>query len=265
MTSVRDINRRLVDLEESARPGAALVYDLRRTHPGAERLTRSEVRGAFKEVGERVAAASASMGGLLLSEANSEDPMQDERIKSIITHAGLDSWKVERLKPIFEKAWRRSASLTEQALEKYGIYSSVKKRVANKLRETGATRTGLIDMDSGTTAALMKVLEVGKELGISPRDMGRLIEHYVPAGRFVNAGSAYRSRMIATTETLEASRHSSLAVYSESPVVNNVMAFDGVEHDQECAGRNGQIFPIPEAEVENGNTHPSCVLAWAPV
>lgn len=265
MTGLRTINRKLVSLEDAARPGAALVYDLRRTHPGAERLTRSEVRGAFVEVGQRVAAASASMGGLQIREADIEDPMQDERIRSIIMASGLDSWKVARLKPIFEKSWSRSAQLTEQALERHGVYASVRKRVSNKMKTTGALRTGLIDMDAGTTAALRKVLEVGRELGISPRKMGSLIEHYVPAGRFVNAGSAYRSRMIAATETLEASRHSSLAVYSESPVVDNVMAFDGVEHDQECKERNGEIFTVPEAEVENGKTHPSCVLAWAPV
>jgi hypothetical protein len=204
------------------------------------------------------------MGGLYLSEADT-DPMEDERIKTILAQAGMDSWKAQRLRPIFEKAWSRSALLTEQALEKHGIYSAVRRRVSDKMRDAGATRTTLVDMDSGTEAALFKVLEVGRELGLSTRDLGKLIEHYVPAGRFVHAGSGYRSRLIATTETLEASRHSSLAVYGESPVVERVMAFDGVEHDAECQERNGEIFTLPEAEAENGKTHPSCVLAWGPM
>lgn len=265
MTSLRTLNRNLQVMEESIRPGSAVVRSLRATHPGAQRLTRSEVRGALAQAGQRVAAASATVGGLYLSEAAGDDPMEDERIKTIMSQSGLDSWKTQVLRPILEKAWSRSTLLTEQALEKHGIYAGVRKRVADKMKEAGATRTGLVDMDSGTEAALRKVLEVGNELGVEARDLGKLIEHYVPAGRFVNAGSGYRSRMIATTETLEASRHGSLAVYSESPVVEKVMAFDGVEHDAQCEERNGEIFPIEEAEMENGNTHPSCVLAWGPV
>lgn len=264
MTALRTLNRELHVMEESIRPGSAVVRSLRATHPAAQRLTRLELRGALAEAGQRVAAASASMGGLYLSEADT-DPMEDERIKTILSQAGLDSWKAQRLRPILEKAWSRSAMLTEQALEKHGIYAAVRGRVAKKLRETGAARTGLVDMDSGTEDALHKVLEVGNELGLGTKDLGKLIEHYVPAGRFVNAGSGYRSRLIANTETLEASRHSSLAVYEESPVVEKVMAFDGVTHDAECEERNGEIFTIPEAEAENGNTHPSCVLAWGPM
>lgn len=261
---LRTLNQNLQVMEESIRPGSAVVRSLRATHPGALRLTRSEVRGALAEAGQRVAAASASVGGLYLSEADT-DPLEDERIKTILAQAGLDSWKAQRLRPILEKVWSRSALLTEQALEKHGIYAGVRKRVSNKMKETGAHRTALVDMDSGTEAALRKVLEMGRELGLGSTDLGRLIEHYVPAGRFVHAGAGYRSRMIATTETLEASRHSSLAVYGESPVVERVMAFDGVNHDAECEQRNGEIFTLPEAEVENGNTHPSCVLAWGPM
>jgi hypothetical protein len=264
VTSLRTLNQRLHIMEESIKPGSAVVRSLRATHPAAQRLTRSEVRGALVQAGQRVAAASASMGGLYLSEA-AIDPMEDQRIQAILMHSGLDSWKVSVLKPILEKAWSRSALLTEQALEKHGIYAGVRRRVSEKMRETGATRTGLVDMDSGTEAALRKVLEVARELGVSPRDAGRLIEHYVPAGRFVHAGSGYRSRMIATTETLEASRHGSLAVYGESPVVDRVMAFDGVEHDAQCEERDGEIFTLPQAEMENSNTHPSCVLAWGPM
>lgn len=264
MTAYRTLNKKLHVMEEAIRPGSGVVRSLRETHPAAQRLTRLEVRGALAEAGQRVAAASASMGGLYLSEADS-DPMEDERIRTIMMQAGLDSWKAQRLRPVLEKAWSRSALLTEQALEKHGIYAGVRKRVADKMKETGAQRTGLIDMDAGTEAALHKVLEVGNELGVGVKDLGKLIEHYVPAGRFVNAGSGYRSRMIATTETLEASRHGSLAVYGESPVVERVMAFDGVEHDAQCEERNGEIFTLPEAEAENGNTHPSCVLAWGPM
>lgn len=264
MTALRTLNHQLHAMEESIRPGSAVVRSLRAAHPAAQRLTLVEVRGALAQAGQRVAAASATMGGLYLSEADT-DPMEDERIRSILEHAGLDSWKTRVLKPILEKSWSRSALLTEQALEKHGIYAGVRRRVADKMKEAGAQRTGLVDMDSGTESALKKVLEVARELGISPRDAGRLIEHYVPAGRFVHAGSGYRSRMIATTETLEASRHGSLAVYSESPVVERVMAFDGVNHDAECEERNGEIFTIEEAEAENGKTHPSCVLAWGPL
>lgn len=263
MTTFRSLHQQLLSLEESARPGSSVVRDLRATHPGAERLTRLEVREAFAGAAQRVASAAESVGGLLLSEADS-DPLQDERIKTILAQANLDAWKARQLRPVLEKAWSRSALLTEQSLEKHGIYAAVRRRVGRKMAEGGALRTGLIDMDAGTEAALYKVLEAGRELHLSINQLGRLIEHFVPAGRFVHAGPGYRSRLIARTETLEASRQGSLLVYAESPVVEKVIAFDGVEHDEQCIERNGEIFTIEEAMTESSNTHPSCVLAWAP-
>lgn len=263
-TSVRQIHRRALALEDSIRPGSSIVYDLRRTRPALERMARSELRSAFKEAGERVAATSAYMGGIMLSEADEDNPYSDERIKSIIQNSRLDVWKLQRLKPILERAWSRSAQQTEQALAKHGIYGPVRKKISEGLREQGAHRMRLVNMDEGTEAAMKQVIKSAKELGVSTRDIGRLIEHYVPGGKFTKAGSGYRSRMIAQTETLESARWGELAVYEASPVVEKVIAFDGTESDEECRQRNGEIFTIEEARAENGNTHPWCVLTWAP-
>jgi SPP1 gp7 family putative phage head morphogenesis protein len=110
----------------------------------------------------------------------------------------------------------------------------------------------------------MKVIDVGRKLGVNPNQTAKLIEQFVPAGRFTEAGAGYRARMIARTETLHAARISSLEVYRTAPQVKEVIAFDG-ESDEECAARNGSTFTFDEAEAEANGTHPNCVLAFGPV
>jgi hypothetical protein len=127
----------------------------------------------------------------------------------------------------------------------------------------GGKRMGLVDIASDTRAALFKTIDAGRMIGANPKATAKLIEQFVPAGRFTNAGVGYRSRLIARTETLHSARISTVQVYRSAPQVNFCVAFDG-ESDEECAARNGAIFTFDEAEAEANGTHPNCVLAFGP-
>jgi hypothetical protein len=247
-------------MQEAVTPGAAVVYALRAVEPRKEAMMRSELKPAFASLGKHVGSAASRMGGVLIESSANEE----ERIAAILAAAGLARWKQDALKPVFERAWRRGAVLTMQVLKRYGIEPTMRDKLAQSMLEQGGKRMGLVDITGDTKSALLKVIDDGRILGANPKVTAKLIEQYVPAGRFTNAGAGYRARMIARTETLHSARISSLEVYRASPQVKECMAFDG-ESDEECAARNGAVFTFDEAEAEANDTHPNCVLAFGPV
>lgn len=266
MTAVmsrRAATRMIREAEARIIPGAAVVQSIRATQPGLERLMRPEIQHAFEDLGERVAGASIQVGSPL-REAQAVSPEEEARIDSIITASRIPTWKAQKLQPMFEKHWKRTAEATMNAIEKHDIRPSLRDRIAQDILLDGGKRMGLVDIEGDTRKALLKVVAAGKELGLSPRKTSLLIEHFVPKGRFTIAGKQYRSSMIARTETMSAGRESSIQAYKFSPTVERVVAFDGEEFDETCAARNGQIFSIEEAEAENGDCHPNCVLCWGP-
>jgi hypothetical protein len=267
MTAVlsKRIATRLVrEASASLVPGAAVVQDLRSREPALERVARPEIQRAMEDLGQRVAGASVQIGSPLLEARTVPKGEEEVRIDSIIAASRLESWKIQQLKPMFERQWQRAARMTVDALERHDIQTSMRDKIASDILLNGGNRIGLVDIAGDTRRALLKVIQTGRELGLNPRKTALLIEHFVPAGRFTLAGKQYRSQMIARTETLSAVREASLMTYDFSRTVEQVMAFDGEEFDETCASRNGEVFSIEAAFLENGNVHPNCVLCWGP-
>lgn len=243
-------------------PALAVVDDFRKNEPKLESMMRPEMQSVLEDLGRRVHQGSTEVGGILMeSEAT---PTEQQRIDAIIAASRLDTWKLARLKPMFEKHWQRAARMTIQTLERHDISPTLRDKIAEDILLKGGQRIGLVDIAGDTKRSLLKVINVGRELGLNPRKTASLIEQFVPAGRFTFAGKQYRSQMISRTETLSAVREASVQSYKYSKTVEMVIAFDGEEFDETCASRNGEVFTIEEAEMENGNTHPNCVLAWGP-
>lgn len=257
--------REVQSMQNQVTPGAAVVYALRKVEPRKEAMMRSELKPVLRELGPKVATAAASVGGLLVELGASElTAAEEQRVELILEASGLTGWKQDVLKPIFQRAWFRGANMTAQVLKRYGIEPTLRDQYAQNMLARGGKRMGLVDIAGDTKAALLKAVDDGRALGANPNVTAKLIRAYVPAGRFTNAGSGYRARMIARTETLHSARISSLEVYRSSPLVREVVAFDG-ESDEECAARNGAVFTFDEAEAEANDTHPNCVLAFGPV
>lgn len=267
MTAVmnrRSATRMLQEASAQLVPGAAVVQDLRKHGPGLERLARPELQAALEDLGGRVYGATRHVGSPLTESASWRESVDEDRIDAIIAASRLESWKIEKLKPMFERQWQRAARMTIDALERHDIRPSLRDKIAQDILEKGGRRIGLVDIAGDTRRALLKVIDVGRELGMNPRKTALLIEHFVPSGRFTLAGKQYRSQMIARTETLSAVREASVQTYKFSRTVEKVIAFDGEEFDENCASRNGEIFGLDAAELENGNCHPNCVLCWGP-
>ncbi len=257
--AVRAAVPNLRSLREAINPGVTTVEMLRDDQPDLINLFAADLNREFKLLGQIVAAAASASGGLVMEASRAEKA----QVNLIVVRARLEFWVKERLIPIFEHAYQRTAQLTVTTLRRAGIPTSMRDAVEQEIIEAGGKRTGLLDIAGDTKESLFRVIEKGHELGINPRETAKLIQNYVPRGRFVNAGSAYRTRLIARTEVLHAQRMSTLESYRASPSVERVVMFDG-ESDEECSARNGAVVSFDEAEAEMGAAHPNCVLCFAP-
>lgn len=259
----RSTRRRAVpildQLAESVRPGAAVVKNLREDQPGAIDLMTAELNREFILLGQLVAAAASVQGGLVMEASRGEHA----RVNAIIAAARIETWAKERLIQAFEHAYQRMAQLTVKTLTRSGIPTSMRDNVEKAIIEAGGKRIGLLDIAGEAKESLFSTIEHGRELGLNPLDTAKMIQEFVPRGRFTNAGSSYRSRLISRTEVLHAQRMATLECYRASPSVERVVMFDG-ESDEECSARNGAVVSFDEAEAEMGSAHPNCVLCFAP-
>lgn len=253
-----EVAQEVLRIAEAAQPGAGIVAALRNDQRRVEPVFQKELVHAFNELGTLASAAVAAQGGLIFESAASD------RIASIIAALKLKEWARNHMKPLFENQWKRVADMTLMTLKREQVPVSLRTSLEQLILRTGGTRAGLLDIPADTKTALFRVLDAGRGKGMNPRDVAKLIQDEVPAGRFTNAGPQYRAQLIARTETLEAQRHASLGMYKDSPHIQRVIAFDG-DGDEECIARNGTEMSISDAESESDETHPNCVLAWAPV
>lgn len=249
----------LKQLAEAIMPGAQIVDELREDQVDLINLFTADLSREFTLLGQLVAAATSAQGGLVMEASKAERA----RITAIIAAARLEVWVKERLIPIYEHHYKRTAELTLKTLRRADIPVSLRDIIEEKIIQAGGKRVGLLDIPRDTQESLFKVIDKGRELGLNPRETAKMIEEFVPRGRFVDAGTPYRARLIARTETLHAQRMSSLELYRESPAVEKVVLFDG-ESDEECSARNGSVVSFDEAEAEMNDTHPNCVLCFAP-
>jgi hypothetical protein len=125
-------------------------------------------------------------------------------------------------------------------------------RVLEAIRTSVGTR--ITGINRTTREKIQRSVEAAAELGLSPAELGGMIEE---TGAFNDA----RAEMIARTETAQVYNDAALRSFGELEV-QEVEAIDG-DTDPECAARNGKRYPLEEAL---GITdHPNGTLDWVPV
>ena len=184
-------------------------------------------------------------------------------IENILSASSLREWASSQLTPRFLAHYAQVERSTARVLIRAGLLSNLTHTTISQLLANGGRRIGLVDVTGDTRRALLRAITQSIEAGLSPEETARLIRDFVPEGRFVKAGSAYRARLIARTETLHAQRSAALKRYQANRI-RMVIAYDG-DSDATCLMRNGQEYTLLEAEDEMLNTHPQCVLAFGPL
>ena len=185
----------------------------------------------------------------------------------MILELRLETWAADRLLPAFEGHYLRTLNTTVGSINNtLGLAVDIPDMVGRSVIENGGKRMGLIDLTEDTKRALFRSLHDGRILGEGPPALASRIRAQVPAGRFVNAGPQYWATMIARTETKWAQNVSSLTAYESTDAIDGVIAFDNQTgfNDADCTARDGQVFTIEEAKVEQEKEHPNGTLSWAP-
>lgn len=237
---------------------------------GTERLRRRLERAEVKKVeamwrglAERVVAAAASKGGLLV-EADATQA-ETARVNAIAKAANLPKFAKDKVGPWIEKLYE-SVWLGTYSVAQDHLTTTQQDAIRKRVLAEGGRRLGLIDISDDVKSALFRVLEFSREWEAgqpSPRQVARWIRSEVPAGRFVHAGPRYRAQLIARTEILHSTRMSQLELAKADPYVKTVTAMDG-DYDEICADRDGTEFTLADADVEMLATHPNCVLSFVP-
>lgn len=210
------------------------------------------------------------------------DARRQKLLERILEAIGIRTWLRRHLDPILKNHAARTVLDTQRTLSTEITHELMASAVPQlqDLRielhvgpeETARIMGGagkdmrLPDIEPQARAAIRQAIEDGYRRGENPVATARRIRQYVPAGRFVHAGSAYRSKLIARSETMDLQRAATLAAYDSSDTVTSLLIRDGLlpDSDDDCKARNGRIVPKSEGASIQA-LHPQCTLNFSPV
>lgn len=232
-------------------------------------LFASELDVRFQSIGERAAAVVTQRELDFTDEkrrnGDGMKQFEEAEIDAIMGSMDLDAVRAEEFQPVYERHYSRvGQAVVDQTNSATGLEIGMPDTVARQVFNMGGSRTGLLDLTGDTRLALLDALSQASEEGLGTDEIARRIRDRVPSGRYRNAGSAYRARLIARTETRYAQNFSTLSLYRESDVLEGVRAYDG-NTDLDCAMRDQELFTFSEAQTEMDREHPNGTLSFAPV
>ena len=216
-----------------------------------------DLSAAFRAMGQRAAKAYREAVGRRAS------PDDEELVEIVMSRLGPDdiggAWGDH-----YDRTLRTTAATVERSL---GLRIGPVDDLAQRAIEAGGTRRGLVDFTTQTRRALLRAIEEGRALGEGANVLAERIQKLVPAGPFPKAGSGYRARMIARTETKHAQRWSQLSAYQASGAVRALQVVDDQlgYGDEDCTARNGMEVSFEEAEAMMALEHPNGTLDFLPV
>jgi 2'-5' RNA ligase len=223
-----------------------------------------EVNRALGHLGEEAATAYLSIA------QKAKVPGVSALVQRVMSHLGIAAWIADRLKPLLRNHAGRVAGDTQATLQ-HELDLEVKVGVAGveRMEEQAGRKLNVRDIEPQVRDAITRAIDEGLRAGDNPERTAQRIREMVPAGRFVHAGPAYRSRLIARQETLHLQRLASLAAYESSPRIESVRVRDGIfgepRSDEECIDRSGETIPLDEATALAPELHPQCTVSYDPV
>ena len=260
--TITDAQRRAIEDEQDVIRKFGTDWD-RQTVTQAGNLRR-----LFDEFGQTCSEAYLD---LMLEPGERQVELSDEEIRALADEimSLAESQEVEdRLGQIWSEGYVRTATATVDSINAVaGLGINIDSINMQRILAAGGSRLGLIDFDGTARESLFRAISEGRAAGDGPATIAEAIADQVPAGKWVNAGSEYRSYMIARTETKWAQNESSLDAFEASEAIQGVRAYDnqtGCDCDPICIARDQQLFTVSEARGQN-LAHPNCTLTWAPV
>jgi hypothetical protein len=242
--------------------GAAYVSDGRLLERSLERGTSD----ALREFGEEAAKAYEST---VRKEVTEDDRETARKVIAAVGVAGFARKLAREWFGHYSRVAERTVTTLKDMLGAEGRSTDVALTAAARAQilRDGGLRVGMLDIEEQFTDSIYKALAEAREAKEGWKEAADRIRRYVPAGKFHKAGSAYRSQLIARTETANAQRRTSLAAYEAHPEVTSVELLDGLlaDSDLHCKERSGKKVSFEEAREISESTHPNCTLQLLPV
>jgi hypothetical protein len=236
----------------------------------ASQLER-EVSAAFNELGEQAAQAYLTMvrKADAPKQTKNGQPHLQSLVAAIMKTISPRNWFRKRMQPLFTNhANRVLADTTRVVSSEIGLQAGPLDQGASKRVESvaGSTGLGLRDIEPQVRQSILQAIKAGQQAGEHPMAIANRIRTQVPAGRFVNAGPAYRAKLIARTETANMQRVATLETYRSMPNVHSIEVSDGqlADSDEDCIARDGLVVPIEDADSIQP-LHPNCTLSLSPI
>ena len=248
----------------------ALLLVLARDAEGLEAEFTEALTVAFEDLGERAVEAFWEVeGGKSVLSGGRIQVKQDEEIAEevsrILQALKITQWEQGILIPAWDGHMLRTLNMTVGSVNTtLGLQVNIPDPVSRRIIAEGGIRRGLVDVTEQTRQAIFRGLYEGRSNGEGPIQLGRRIREQVPAGPYPNAGSKYRSQLIARTETAYAQNVSAIETYRQAEVFVGVLISDGDE-DEVCAAVNGRRVSFVEWDAIGELAHPNCTRSAAPI
>ena len=250
----------------------AIIEAIKRDRDRLMEIWQPALIAHFEEFGVLVASIADDYLKDTAVEVKQELDPEDIRIVNEIiddlTQRGEYQAWINRAEALWGQHYLRTATMTVDTINavlELGV--QLPDPVSRRIISEGGTRMGLLDIPEDTRRGLFQALHDGRVAGEGPLQLSRRIRQYVPAGRYQNAGTAYRALVIARTETRYAQNISSLETYRLSPRIRAMLCFDAQagRTDADCTDRNGREFSYDDAMLITSAEHPNGTLDWAPI
>lgn len=236
---------------------------LRQRHLKLSGQLEQEINGALGVL----ATAAASSYATHATKASSG--MLHRLVGRVLRSLNLQGWIDGHLKPILRNHAGRVMADTLQTLDtEIRLELHIADDDAQRITADAGSGLGMRDIEPQVRASIMQAIKDGLERGENPVKTAARIKSMVPAGRFVNAGAGYRSRLIARDQTANMMRASAAAAYESNDNITGVELRDGIfgppRSDPTCIARDGTVVPKDEASSVHPE-HPQCTLMLNPV
>lgn len=229
-----------------------------------------EIDRALAELGTQASTAFLSIAQKADQPKSRKDgnPHNQSLVAAVLRGMRFRQWYENRFAPLFKNHASRVIGDTNRTVSsEIGLQVGVPDDQAERIIDlSGTTGLGLKDIELQARQAILLAVKAGQQAGEHPAQIATRIRQQVPAGRFVNAGAGYRSRLIARTETATLQKNAITAAYKSNPRIGHVEISDGVlaDSDADCQARDGDVVPIGDADSIT-LLHPNCSLSLNPV
>ncbi len=251
---------------EAYKRGAVYAQMLERQARGLTASFEAPLAKLFADMG---AAAAEPAGELLVADALTHKARRgakadDLLVETILDRLGIPRWAGE-LKRLYEAHYLEVAKAAAEAAERAGLGASLPDEVARAVVAAGGRRTGLVDIQGQTRAAMFEALAEGRAAGEGADALAARIGQYVEGGPWQSAET--RARVIARTETKYAQNVSTIE-RGKAAGVERFVVFDGRlgpnRSKPDHIARDGSIVTAAEAARMAAAEHPNGTLSFAP-